>query len=100
MTDNCDSTVGACSNTPGGYTCGCITGYSLGSDLRACSGKNTVIHLCVCVCVCVCVRACMCVYKPIIVAGGGGGGHFMKRVITDNLSFTDKYSDVLDFDWL
>ena len=24
----------------------------------------------------------------------------MKLVITDNLSFTDKYSDILDFDWL
>ena len=30
----------------------------------------------------------------------GGGGHFMKLVITDNLSFTDKYSDILEFDWL
>ena len=30
----------------------------------------------------------------------GGGGHFMKLVIPDNLSFTDKYSDILDFDWL
>ena len=29
-----------------------------------------------------------------------GEGHFMKLVITDNLSFTDKYSDILDFDWL
>ena len=28
------------------------------------------------------------------------GGHFMKLVITDNLSFTDKYSDILDFDLL
>ena len=28
------------------------------------------------------------------------GGHFMKLVITGNLSFTDKYSDILDFDWL
>ena len=28
------------------------------------------------------------------------GGHFMKLVITDNLSFTDKYSGILDFDWL
>ena len=24
----------------------------------------------------------------------------MKLVITDNLSSTDKYSDILDFDWL
>ena len=28
------------------------------------------------------------------------GGHFMTLVISDNLSFTDKYSDILDFDWL
>ena len=28
------------------------------------------------------------------------GGHFMKLVITDNLSFTDKYTHILDFDWL
>ena len=28
------------------------------------------------------------------------GEHFMKLVITDYLSFTDKDSDILDFDWL
>ena len=28
------------------------------------------------------------------------GGHFMKLVINDNLSFNDKLSDFLDFDWL
>ena len=50
-------------------------------------------------------------HRPIRKVGGGGrgvgvwsqptfrcGGHFMKLIITDNLSFTDKYSDILDFD--
>ena len=28
------------------------------------------------------------------------GAHFIELVINDNLSFDDKYSDILDFDWL
>ena len=32
--------------------------------------------------------------KGVVNTGGGGGGHFIKLVITD------KYSDILDFDWL
>ena len=26
--------------------------------------------------------------------------HFIELVINENLSFNDKYSDILDFDWL
>ena len=39
-----------------------------------------------------------CCYDDWFISSSGG--HFMKLVITDNLSFTDKYSDILDFDWL
>ena len=35
-TDGCEF---SCTNTDGGYTCGCPTGYSLAGDQRNCIGK-------------------------------------------------------------
>lgn len=40
MTDNCDTSVGVCTNTQGGYTCSCASGYMLAADERTCSSKK------------------------------------------------------------
>ena len=37
MTDNCVDTLATCTNTPGGFTCSCISGYS--GDGVTCVGK-------------------------------------------------------------
>ena len=41
-TDNCDQT---CSNTVGGFNCGCNAGYQLDSNRRTCNGENTSIFI-------------------------------------------------------
>ena len=42
-TDNCAQT---CSNTVGGFTCGCFSGYRLNNDGRTCRGEYLIFsHL-------------------------------------------------------
>ena len=41
-THECDQTAGSCTNTAGSYTCACDSGYVLGSDQKACDGKNRI----------------------------------------------------------
>lgn len=40
-THNCDSRSErrTCTNTPGSFTCGCLSGYQLAGDRRTCNGK-------------------------------------------------------------
>ena len=40
-TDLCDQ---SCTNTAGGYTCSCGTGYTLDNNGRTCSGKFVCAH--------------------------------------------------------
>ncbi|XP_061422346.1 fibulin-1-like [Lethenteron reissneri] len=36
----CDSNYGTCSDTIGSFTCGCVSGYTIGSDGRTCKDVN------------------------------------------------------------
>ncbi|XP_054748917.2 uncharacterized protein LOC129254474 [Lytechinus pictus] len=45
MTDNCDSSLGACTNTPGSYNCSCIDGYMLEADQRTCTDIDECLEM-------------------------------------------------------
>ena len=44
-TANCDSTNGVCTNTDGGYSCGCAAGWALGLDGITCLDKYVAVKV-------------------------------------------------------